>query len=135
MIKVLIGEKGTGKTKALLDSVQKALENDKGSVVFINNNKRHVFDLNYRIRMVDTSEFDVSNFEELYGILCGIVSQNFDITNIFLDSITKIADGTEEDIDKFLDKANALCGKFGIDLLMTISIKEELAGEGIKKYC
>ena len=135
MIKVIIGEKGTGKTKALLDSVQKALEHDKGSVVFINNNKRHVFDLNYKIRMVDTSEFDVSNFDELYGILCGIVSQNFDITNIFLDSITKIADGTEEDIDRFLDKANALCEKFGIEMLLTISIKESEAGEGIKKYC
>ncbi len=135
MIKVIIGEKGTGKTKALLDSVQKALERDKGSVVFINNNKRHVFDLNYKIRMVDTSEFDISNFDELYGILCGIVSQNFDITNIFLDSITKIADGTEEDIDEFLDKTNALCEKFGIELLMTISLKEGEAGEGIKKYC
>ncbi|MBO4896927.1 MAG: ATP-binding protein [Clostridia bacterium] len=135
MIKVIIGEKGTGKTKALLDSVNKALERDKGSVVFINNNKRHVLDLNYKIRMVDTSEFNISNYEELFGILCGIVSQNFDITNIFLDSITKIADGSEEDIEKFLDKTNALCEKFGIELLSTISMKDSDAGEGIKKYC
>ena len=135
MIKVIIGEKGTGKTKALLDSVNNALERDKGSVVFINNNKRHVLDLNYKIRMVDTSEFNISNFEELFGILCGIISQNYDITNIFLDSITKIADGTEEDIEKFLDKANVICDKFGIELLMTISMKDSEAGEGIKKYC
>ena len=91
MIKLLIGEKGTGKTKAMLDSVQAALDRDHGSVVFINNNKRHVLDLNYKIRMVDTSEFSITNFEELYGLICGIISQNFDITDMFLDSITKIA--------------------------------------------
>ena len=135
MIKVIIGEKGTGKTKALLDSVNNALERDKGSVVFINNNKRHVLDLNYKIRMVDTSEFDISSYDELFGILCGIISQNCDITNIFLDSITKIDEGSEEEIEKFLDKANALCEKFGIELLMTISMKDSDAGEGIKKYC
>ena len=96
MIKVIVGEKGSGKTKALLDSVHAAMEKDMGSVVFINNNKRHVLDLNYKIRMIDTSEFEISAFDELYGLLCGIVSQDYDTTNIFVDSITKIADGTDE---------------------------------------
>lgn len=134
MIKLLIGEKGTGKTKAMLDSVQAALDRDHGSVVFINNNKRHVLDLNYKIRMVDTSEFSITNFEELYGLICGIISQNFDITDMFLDSITKIADGSMGDIAKFLDKLNAICEKFEVSLLVTASIKPEDASEGIKRY-
>lgn len=134
MIKLLIGEKGTGKTKAMLDSVQAALDRDHGSVVFINNNKRHVLDLNYKIRMVDTSEFSITNFEELYGLICGIISQNFDITDMFLDSITKIADGSMDDIEKFLDKLNAICEKFEVSLLVTASIKPEDASEGIKRY-
>ena len=134
MIKLLIGEKGTGKTKAMLDSVQAALDRDHGSVVFINNNKRQVLDLNYKIRMVDTSEFSITNFEELYGLICGIISQNFDITDMFLDSITKIADGSMDDIAKFLDKLNAICEKFEVSLLVTASIKPEDASEGIKRY-
>ena len=134
MIKLLIGEKGTGKTKAMLDSVQAALDRDHGSVVFINNNKRHVLDLNYKIRMVDTSEFSITNFEELYGLICGIISQNCDITDMFLDSITKIADGSMDDIAKFLDKLNAICEKFEVSLLVTASIKPEDASEGIKRY-
>lgn len=134
MIKLLIGEKGTGKTKAMLEGVQAALDRNHGSVVFINNNKRHVLDLNYKIRMVDTSEFSITNFDELYGLISGIISQNFDITDMFLDSITKIADGTMDDITKFLDKLNAVCEKFEIAMLVTLSKKPEEAGEGIKKY-
>lgn len=134
MIKLLIGEKGTGKTKAMLDGVQAALDRNHGSVVFINNNKRHVLDLNYKIRMVDTSEFSITNFEELYGLICGIISQNFDITDMFLDSITKIADGSMDDIAKFLDKLNAICEKFEVSLLVTASIKPEDASEAIKRY-
>ena len=134
MVELLIGKKGTGKTKAMLDSVQAALDRDHGSVVFINNNKRHVLDLNYKIRMVDTSEFSITNFEELYGLICGIISQNFDITDMFLDSITKIADGSMDDIAKFLDKLNAICEKFEVSLLVTASIKPEDASEGIKRY-
>jgi len=134
MIKVIVGEKGSGKTKALLDSVHAAMEKDMGSVVFINNNKRHVLDLNYKIRMIDTSEFEISAFDELYGLLCGIVSQDYDTTNIFVDSITKIADGTDEEIAAFLDKAAAFAEKNNLEILMTLSKSADAIGEGIKKY-
>ena len=134
MIKVIIGEKGSGKTKALLDSVKAAWEKDNGSVVFVNNNKRHVLDLNYKIRMIDTSEFDVSTYDELYGLLCGVISQDYDTTDIFVDSITKIAEGDDDVIAAFLDKAAALAEKNNLNILMTLSKNADAAGEGIKKY-
>ena len=134
MIKVIVGVKGRGKTKTLLDSVKAAWEKDHGSVVFINNNKRHVLDLNYKIRMIDTSEFAISTYDELYGLLCGVVSQDYDTTDIFVDSITKIADGSDEEIAAFLDKAAALSEKNNIEILMTLSKSADAAGEGIKKY-
>lgn len=134
MIKVIVGEKGSGKTKAMLDGVQAALAKDHGSVVFINNNKRHVLDLNYKIRMIDTSEFEITSFEELYGLLCGVVSQDYDTTDIFVDSITKIADGSDEDIAAYLDKASALADKYNINILMTLSKSVADISEGIKKY-
>ena len=134
MIKVIVGEKGSGKTKAMLDGVSAALAKDHGSVVFINNNKRHVLDLNYKIRMIDTSEFEISSFDELYGLLCGVVSQDYDTTDIFVDSITKIADGSDEDIAAYLDKTAALAEKHNITVLMTLSKNAADISEGIKKY-
>ena len=134
MVRVIIGEKGSGKTNALLNSVQEAVERDHGSVVFINNNKRHVLDLNYKVRMIDTSEFGISDFQELYGLVSGVISQNYDITHIFVDSITKIASGNTDDIDKFLDKVAVIADKFNIEILMTISMSEKDASCGIKKY-
>ncbi|MBQ7717881.1 MAG: ATP-binding protein [Clostridia bacterium] len=134
MVKVIIGEKGSGKTNALLKSVQSAVERDHGSVVFINNNKRHVLDLNYKVRMIDTSEFDIANFEELYGLVSGVISQNYDITHIFVDSITKIANGDVCDIEKYLDRVAKIADKFNIEVLMTISMSENSASDGIKKY-
>lgn len=134
MVKVIIGEKGSGKTNALLNSVQAAVERDHGSVVFINNNKRHVLDLNYKVRMIDTSEFEIANFEELYGLVSGVISQNYDITHIFVDSITKIASGDVSDIEKYLDRVAKIADKFNIEVLMTISMNEKDASDGIKKY-
>ena len=134
MVKVIIGEKGSGKTNALLDSVQAAVERDHGSIVFINNNKRHVLDLNYKVRMIDTSEFEIANFDELYGLVSGVISQNYDITHIFVDSITKIASGTTDDIEKYLDRVAKITDKFNIEVLMTISMNEKDASDGIKKY-
>ena len=134
MIKLIVGEKGTGKTKALLDGVQQALDKDHGSVVFVNNNKRHVFDLNYKIRMIDTSEFNITSFDELYGLLCGIISQNYDITNLFVDSITKIAEGSNEEIAAFLNKINAVCDSFNIEMVLTMSKKADELDDEIKKY-
>ena len=134
MIKVIVGEKGSGKTKALLDSVKTALAKDNGSVVFINNNKRHVLDLNYKIRMIDTSEFEISVFDELYGLICGVISQDYDTTDIFVDSITKIADGSDEEIAAFLDKVAVIAEKNNIEVLMTLSKSADAIGEGVKKY-
>lgn len=134
MIKVILGEKGTGKTKALIDSVHQAVESEKGSVVFVSNSKEHMFNLDYRIRMVDTTEFGIRSFTEFYGLLCGIIAQNYDVSYIYVDSITKIAKGSKEELESLLDKIESLCGKFNIQLSMTISMKENDATEKIRAF-
>lgn len=134
MIRLIVGEKGTGKTKTLLENVHNAAERDHGSVVFINNGKRHIHDLSYKVRMVDTSDFAVTNYDEMYGVLCGIISQDYDITNIFIDSLTKIASGTEQELEAFLEKASRLCAKFNIEMMITISAHQDSVGDPLKKY-
>ena len=86
MINILIGPKGTGKTKVFIDMVNKALETEKGNVVCVTKGDRHTFDISSSIRMVNTDDFGVKSCDEFYGFICGMISQNFDITHIFLQS-------------------------------------------------
>ncbi len=134
MIRVILGEKGTGKTKMLLDSMHKAVDSEKGNVVFINNGSQHTTDVTHKIRLVDTSEFSVGTYDEFYGLVCGILAQNFDVSYIFVDSITKIAKGTSEDLEKLLEKLSALCEKFETQMLMTISLAAQDASEKIRAF-
>lgn len=135
MLKVIIGEKGTGKTKALLDSVAEALKAEAGSVVFINKGDRHVYDLNYKVRLIDTNDFVIDSYAAFYGFLCGVISQDFDIKSVFVDSITKIVGSADTaQIEDMLDKASALCDKYEVDMTLTLSMEKSAATEGIKKY-
>ena len=98
MVELLSGKKGTGKTKQLIENVNNSVSVAKGNVVFVSNDtSRNMYDINSKVRMADTSEFDIKTYSEFLGFICGIVSGNFDITNIFVDGIFKIVgtDGTE----------------------------------------
>ncbi len=135
MLKIIVGEKGTGKTKALIEAVHNSLESNKGSVVFINKGTRHTYDLSPKIRLVDTEDYFVDNYDAFYGLICGVLSQNFDITDIFVDSITKIVGLNEVSrLEEMLDKAASVCEKANSNLTITISIKADDISEGMKKY-
>ncbi len=134
MIRVILGEKGTGKTKMLINSVHAAVESEKGNVVFINNGSQHTTDLSHKIRLVDTSEFSVGTYDEFYGLVCGILAQNYDVSYVFVDSITKIAKGEMADLEKLLEKINALCEKFEVQMAMTISLSAADASDKIKAF-
>ncbi len=134
MVELLIGTKGTGKTKILLDNVNNATSSADGNVVFISNNiKQNMYDISSKARMADTSDFDISSWNEFLGFICGIISGNFDITNIFVDgtlNIVKTMDGFEE----FLAKLEETSKKFDINFELSVSIDKETAPEYIKKY-
>ncbi|MBQ9097559.1 MAG: hypothetical protein IJY55_04110 [Clostridia bacterium] len=135
MVKFIIGAKGSGKTNKLIESVNEAVKIDKGQLVFINDSKRHMFDLNYKVRLVDTQEFALKSYEALYGLICGIISQNYDISNIFIDSITKIVVGDDFDaVGDVIDAIAAVCDKHDVNLTVTASIETEAAPKFVKKY-
>lgn len=135
MVELLIGKKGTGKTKALIEKVNNALTVAKGNVVFISNdNERNMFDIKSKVRMADTSEFDIESYSEFLGFTCGIVSRDFDITNIFIDGIFKIV-GTDnlEGFEGFLNRLEKMSQKFNISFVISVSIDAETAPDYIKK--
>lgn len=134
MLNIIIGEKGTGKTKKLIEWVHQAEEKTDGSVVFINKGDRHIFDVSHKVRLVDTDEFNVVTYASLYGLICGMISQNYDIKHIFVDSITKIAGADLDILAQFLDEINVISDKFGVEIVIIISLAEGDAPEGVKKY-
>lgn len=134
MINVIIGEKGTGKTAKLIDAVHSAEQAATGSVVFINKGKRHVLDLSHKVRLVDTEEYGVATYDEFFGFVCGILSQNYDIAHIFIDSITKIVGEDMAALEKFLDKVSVVADKNNAEIQIILSMNPADASEGIKKY-
>ena len=134
MINVIIGEKGTGKTAKLIEAVHAAEQVAAGSVVFINKGKRHVLDLSHKVRLVDTEEYGVASYEEFFGFVCGILSQNYDIAHIFIDSITKIVNDDMQALENFLDRINVIAEQNNAEIQIILSMNPADATVGIKKY-
>ncbi len=128
-------KKGTGKTKALIEKVNNALTVAKGNVVFISNDtNRNIFDVKSKARMADTSEFEIKSYDEFLGFISGIVSRDFDITNIFVDGIFKIVGSDNLDgFESFLNRLETMSQKFEITFVISVSIDAETAPDYIKK--
>lgn len=99
MIKIVMGLKGTGKTKTLIEAVNNAAEVEHGNVVCIEKGDKLKFDISHKVRLVNSDEFDIKDFDMFYGFLCGLVAGNYDITHIFIDSVMKICG--EDDLKAF----------------------------------
>ncbi|MBE7033388.1 MAG: ATP-binding protein [Ruminococcaceae bacterium] len=134
MINVIIGEKGTGKTARLIDAVHNAEKVATGSVVFINKGKRHVLDLSHKVRLVDTEEYGINSYDAFYGFVCGILSQNYDIAHVFVDSITKIVNDDMAALEAFLDKINVVAEQNNAEIQIILSMNPADASDAIKKY-
>lgn len=133
MIKLLTGTKGAGKTKALIHLMNEAVEAAKGNVIYISNDTSAMFDVPKKIRMTDTSEFDIADYSEFEGFICGIISSNFDITNIFVDGLFRIVKADDLDgLESFLSRLAKISEKFNVDFALTLSIDPEKAPDYIR---
>lgn len=135
MVELLIGKKGTGKTKALIDKVNNALTVAKGNIVFVSSNGDNMFDIKSKVRMANTADFDIKTYNEFLGFIYGIVSRDYDITNIFVDSIFKIVGNDNLDgFESFLERLETLGNKFNIAFVISVSIDADIAPDYIKKF-
>ncbi len=134
MIKILIGPKGTGKTKTFINMVNEALATEKGNVVCITKGSRHTFDISSSVRLVDTEEFQIKNIDAFYGLVGGIISQNYDITHVFIDSITKLISCDLGDIDGLISALEYLSEKFNVQFTFAISSEATDLPDNISKY-
>ena len=130
MVSLLIGHKGSGKTKQIVEMANRSVETTDGSIVFINKNHRLMYDLKYQIRVVCMEEYEgITNCDEYIGFIYGIISSDHDIDKIFIDSILKHADFTLSDLPEFLERLNKISKMYGPDFVVSISaVKEEMTG-------
>ncbi len=135
MVKLLIGHKGSGKTKMMIDMANSSLDRVNGSVVFINKNQRLMYDLQYRIRVICMDDFEqVTNIDQYIGFILGIISQDHDIECIYIDSILKHADVKLEDLEGFLSRLAAISEHYGPDFIVSVSADKAELGSFIDQY-
>ena len=134
MLKLIIGVKGTGKTKALINMVNAAVDSSHGNVVCIEKGDKLRYDVKYQARLIDTKEYFVSDAEALYGFVAGILASNHDVMDLFIDSALKICNNDYAAFDAFVEKVSALAEKLNVKVVMTSSIPVEEASEIVKKY-
>lgn len=136
MVKLLIGHKGAGKTKIMIELANEESERSDGSVIFINKNARLMYDLKYKIRVVCMEDYEhITNSDEYIGFLYGIISSDHDIETIYIDSILKHADFSLGDIPEFLDRLRDISKNYGMDFVVSLSAeKEEMIGVDFDQY-
>lgn len=127
MVHIIVGEKGKGKTKILLDKANGVLAESKGSVVYLDKSNKHMYELNNKIRLINVKDFMVENSSEFLGFLCGIISQDHDLEVVFLDSFLKVACITPETMEPVVQKLKVLSETFHVDFMLSVSMsKDEL---------
>ena len=135
MVKLLVGHKGTGKTKSMIQLANDRVEKSDGSVIFINKNHRLMYDLKYKIRVVCMEEYEqIKNSDEYIGFLYGILSSDHDIEVIFIDSILKHDDVDISDLPGFLSRLREISEKYSIEFIVSVSASAEELGDAINQY-
>ena len=136
MVRLIMGVKGSGKTKQLIELINNAAKDEPGNVVCIEANRTMTYDIHYHIRLIDAQEYNLDSYELFRGFISGLYAGNYDITHVFIDSLTKIvnADVTDHTLEEFLDWLNSFSEKNNIKFTVTISADRELASEGVQKY-
>ena len=134
MIKLIVGKKGTGKTKILVDMVAKAANTSSGNVVCIEKEPKLTFDIPSSVRLMETCKDAIDGYDEFYGYIAGVLSGNFDITDLFVDSTLKIGGRDYDKLGAFLDKLNKAIGSREVNVVFTISADAEELPASVKAY-
>ena len=125
MVELIVGKKGKGKTKVLLDRVNGAVKEANGSIVYLDKCTKHMYELNNKVRLIDVSSYPLKNADEFVGFFCGIISQDHDLEQIYLDSFLKVSKLEDADVTDTLDQLDKIGEKYGISIVVSISLDKE----------
>lgn len=124
MIEIIAGEKGKGKTKHLLDKANRSVKAAKGSIVYLDKSPKHMYEFNNRIRLIDVTDYPISNCDEFMGFLCGILSQDHDMEEMYLDSFLTISSLQDDEMAYAIQKLDVISEKFSVKFILSVSKDE-----------
>ena len=132
MVTLLIGKKGTGKTKKLISLANEAVAASTGNVVVIEKGSKLTYDVTHKARLIDTEQYLISGYDMLFGFISGICAGNYDVTDIFVDSTFKICSDNMDELKEFVSKIKALADNSETNVTLLISAAKENLPEGIE---
>jgi energy-coupling factor transporter ATP-binding protein EcfA2 len=134
MLKLIVGKKGSGKTKQLISMVNESVTKTKGKVACIEKGTKLTFDVNHGVRLLNTDTYCISGYDAFYGFLAGIAASDYDVKEIYVDSVGKIAGSDPAALEKLFDEVDALSEKEDVAFIMTLSLDASELAEKSKKY-
>jgi len=132
MVQLIVGKKGKGKTKQLLDKVNSEVKDISGSIVYLDKSTKHMYELNNKVRLIDVSRYMIENADEFLGFVCGIISQDHDLEQMYFDSFLKIAVPEGKDISAVIEKLDKMSDFFQVDFILSVSMDESELPEAVK---
>ncbi len=132
MVQLIVGKKGKGKTKQLLDKVNAEVKDVAGNVVYLDKSTKHMFELNNKIRLINVSDYMITNSDGFLGFICGIISQDHDLQQMYFDSFLDIACLKETAIDSVVEKLESISKQFNVDFVLSVSLDENELSENVK---
>ena len=133
-MQLIVGVKGSGKTKALIDEVNRVSKETDGVVICVEYGRKLTFDIKYHARLVDAKEYGINDAKTLYGFICGMLSGNYDITEIFIDSALKICGDDIESFENFVVELDKILHTHNAECVITASVEPEKLSEKTAKF-
>lgn len=134
MISLIVGKKGKGKTKLLLNAVNKKVKDTTGNIVYLDKSTRNIHELSNKVRLINVLDYPIANCDEFIGFINGIISQDYDLEEIYLDSFLKIAHLDSEQIENAIDKLAVISEKYKVNFTISVSDDENNLTEGLKPF-
>ena len=133
MVQLIVGKKGKGKTKQLLDKVNNEVKNISGNIVYLDKSTKHMYELNNKVRLIDVSQWQIETCDEFVGFVCGIISQDHDLQQMYFDSFLKNACLEGKDITATVEKLEKVSEAKKVDFILSVSVDEEELPEAMKE--
>ena len=125
MVQLIVGVKGAGKTKNMLDHVHASIKNVDCNIVYLDNSSQNMHELDNKGRLINVSEYPIQNTDQFLGFVCGICSQDYDLQEIYLDGFLKISGLEGKDISDALKQLNKISEQFKVNMILSVSMNEE----------
>ena len=133
MVQLIVGDKGKGKTKYLLDKVNGEVKEAEGSIVYLDKSSKHMHELDNKVRLINVSEYPVKNADQFLGFICGVCSQDYDLQTLYVDSFLKVAGLEDEDITETVLAMEAIGKQFNVNFVISASVAEEKLSDAMKE--